>query len=398
MARFQRGSLRVESRKNGQTWVLRYFVTRDSDGRRVEHKIPIGLVQDFPSASAAWAEVERQHLQLNGPDFKVRMTFSHLAQHFMTHELGEQTETVDPKSHTTIAGYKRILKNRCIDRWGKRAALSLEPLEIEQWLKALKRDAGLANPTLDKIRRVMSLVYKHGQRYGLIPRTQEANPMRFVRCKTTSSYEAMILTPQQASAVLTNLDEPERTLTLLAAATGLRISECLGLQWRDVSFEHSEIHVRRTWTCGAIGVPKSTASQAPVPLHPLLAESMQSWRNTTTYSEPMDWVFPSIRCKGARPRTANMLVQGHLRPAAVSAGVLTARDSHRFGFHNLRHSLASFLVRSRTDPKTVQALLRHSDVKTTLQLYAHSVSEDRLGAQGQMLGAILQSGSRAAVN
>jgi len=37
-----------------------------------------------------------------------------------------------------------------------------------------------------------------------------------------------------------------------------------------------------------------------------------------------------------------------------------------------RHSLASFLVRSKTDPKMVQALLRHSDVKTTLQLYAHS--------------------------
>ena len=139
----------------------------------------------------------------------------------------------------------------------------------------------------------MSLVYKHGQRYGLIPRTQEANPMRFVRCKTTSSYEAMILSPQQAFAVLTNLDEPERTLTLLAAGTGLRISECLGLQWRDVSFEHAQIHVRRTWTCGAIGVPKSTASQAPVPLHPLLAESMQAWRNTTPYSQ--SWIGCSLR-------------------------------------------------------------------------------------------------------
>ena len=375
MARFQRGSLRVESRKNGQNWVLRYFVTRNSDGRRVEHKIPIGLVHDFPSVSAAWGEVQRQHLQLNGPDFKVRMTFAHLAQHFMTQELGEQTETADPKSHTTIAGYKRILKNRCIDRWGKRAALSLEPLEIELWLKALKREEGLANPTLDKIRRVMSLVYKHGQRYGLIPRTQEANPMRFVRCKTTSSYEAMILTPQQAFAVLTNLDEPERTLTLLAAATGLRISECLGLQWRDVSFEHSQIQVRRTWTCGVVGVPKSTASQAPVPLHPLLAEFMQAWKNSTAYSQPMDWVFPSMRCKGRQPRTANMLVEDHLRPAAVAAGVLTEDDPRRFGFHNLRHSLASFLVRSKTDPKTVQAILRHSDVKTTLQHYAHSVSE-----------------------
>jgi hypothetical protein len=99
MARFQRGSLRVESRKNGQNWVLRYYVTRTSDGRRVEHKIPIGLVHDFPTESAAWAEVERQHLQLNAPDFKARITFCHLAQHFMNHELGEQTETADKIPH-----------------------------------------------------------------------------------------------------------------------------------------------------------------------------------------------------------------------------------------------------------------------------------------------------------
>ena len=126
------------------------------------------------------------------------MLFSDLAQHYMQHELGNQDEAVDPKSHTTIAGYRRILKNRCLDKWAKRDALGIKPLEVEQWLKALKREEGLENPTFDKTRRVMSLVYKHGQRYGLIPRSQEANPMRFVRCKTTSDYEAMILTPEQA--------------------------------------------------------------------------------------------------------------------------------------------------------------------------------------------------------
>ncbi len=90
-----------------------------------------------------------------------------------------------------------------------------------------------------------------------------------------------------------------------------------------------------------------------------------------------------------------MLVEDHLRPAAVKASVLKEGEKVRFGFHNLRHSLASFLVRSKTDPKTVQALLRHSDVKTTPQLYAHSVSEDRLAAQGEMLEAILQTGGEA---
>src|SRR5580693_2202280 len=62
---------------------------------------------------------------------------------------------------------------------GNRIALGIEPLEVEQWLRTLKKEGELANPTLDKTRRVMSLVYKHGQRYGLIPRNQESNPMRF---------------------------------------------------------------------------------------------------------------------------------------------------------------------------------------------------------------------------
>ncbi len=66
-------------------------------------------------------------------------------------------------------------------------------------------------------------------------------------------------------------------------------------------------------------------------------------------------------------------------------------DPRRFGFHNLRHSLASFLVRIKTDPKTVQTLLRHSDVRMTLQWYTHTVSEDRMAAEGAMLIAILRN-------
>ena len=93
-----------------------------------------------------------------------------------------------------------------------------------------------------------------------------------------------------------------------------------------------------------------------------------------------------------------MLVADYLRPAAIKAGVLAKDDQHRFGFHNLRHSLASFLVRTKTDPKTVQTLLRHSNVKTTLQLYAHSVSEDRMTAQGLALTAFLQPPVTGAVN
>jgi integrase len=131
-----------------------------------------------------------------------------------------------------------------------------------------------------------------------------------------------------------------------------------------------------------------------LPMHVLLAEFMRAWQAQTLCPQPQDWVFPSLKLRGKKPRAANMLVEDYLRPAAVKAQVIAEGDPCRFGFHNLRHSLASFLVRSKTDPKTVQALLRHSDVKTTLQLYAHSVSTDRMTAQGEVRHAIL--GSRPA--
>lgn len=90
------------------------------------------------------------------------------------------------------------------------------------------------------------------------------------------------------------------------------------------------------------------------------------------YAAATDWVFASFRMKGKQPLTGNMLVEDHLRPFATAVGVLKPGDTTtRFGFHNLRHSLGSFLVQARTNPKTVQTLLRHADVHTTLQIYSH---------------------------
>jgi integrase len=171
------------------------------------------------------------------------------------------------------------------------------------------------------------------------------------------------------------------------------------MQWQDANFADSTIHVRRTWTCGQVGLPNTKASKGPVPLHPLLAEFLLSWKQKTPYSQLSDWVFASFRLNGKQPRVANMLVEDYLRPAAAKAGILSSHqdehgrlvedDPRRFGFHNLRHSPASFLVRMRTDPKTVQTLLRHSDVRLTLQFYTTLSAKDRMAAAGEMLSAIL---------
>jgi hypothetical protein len=110
--RHQRGWLKKETRRLGETWALFFRTTRKPDGKRVESKIPIGLVQDFPEKSHAWAEVERLHLRINQVNSRRGVTFGDLAQHYAEHELVDHTETIHPKAHTTVRSYERVLRNR----------------------------------------------------------------------------------------------------------------------------------------------------------------------------------------------------------------------------------------------------------------------------------------------
>jgi integrase len=115
--------------------------------------------------------------------------------------------------------------------------------------------------------------------------------------KTQSEYEAMIIIPEQGFKILGVMPQPERTLTLLIAATGLRISECRGLQWTDVDYDSQQISARRSWTGGKLGKPKSAACKAPVPLVPMLAGFIREWQQQTPYGKPTDWY---LRASGLR--------------------------------------------------------------------------------------------------
>src|SRR5437762_4322805 len=107
--------------------------------------------------------------------------------------------------------------------------------------------------------------------------------------------------------------------------------------WMDLDFEGLVIYVRRAYVWGRFKEPKSKASKAPVPLHPLLAGFLLAWREKTTYPTDGVFVFPSTRLAGSKPLSASILVQKYLRPAAVKAGVLREGQKVRFGFHNFRH-------------------------------------------------------------
>jgi integrase len=164
-----------------------------------------------------------------------------------------------------------------------------------------------------------------------------------------------------------------RVLVLTDAATGLRVSEILALRWSDIDWSSSCIRVNRAYVYGKFGPPKSSASKKPVPLHPLLADSLKGWREETPYQANDDLVFPSFRLKGRKPPRANMLVADHLQPAARKAGI-----TGQIGFHTLRRTLASALVANGSDIRLVQEMLRHSNPLITLDAYARSTTPAKI--------------------
>jgi|SRR5580658_4824878 integrase len=136
-----------------------------------------------------------------------------------------------------------------------------------------------------------------------------------------------------------------------------------------------------------IGQPKSRASRTAVPCVEVLAKHLEEWRTESPYAGGDDRVFASFRNKGKTRRSGSILVTDYLKKAAYDAGVLKEGEKVQFGMHNLRHSLATYLIAVGRDIKTVQTILRHANPLTTFQLYAHGRSQDRSDAQGDILTA-----------
>src|ERR1700758_4210400 len=90
----------------------------------------------------------------------------------------------------------------------------------------------------------------------------------------------------------------ERTLALLDAATGLRVSELLALRWCDVDFENLELRVTRSISHQVLGNCKTEASAKPVPMDSYMADDLLSWRRQSDYASDDHYVFASETMRG----------------------------------------------------------------------------------------------------
>lgn len=183
----------------------------------------------------------------------------------------------------------------------------------------------------------------------------------------------------EARKIIMLASEPYRTMFAIAAMTGLRAGEVMGLQKADLDFELRLIHVERAAWYGRVQTVKSKASRAPVvmseALSTMLKEYLATWR-----PNPEGFLFLN---RNGRPYAANKVVEYGLWP------VLDKLKIERAGMHAFRHCHASLLMDVGANPTVTKEQMRHSDARVTLGIYGHVIGDSQRDAVDKV-GEILR--------
>jgi len=127
----------------------------------------------------------------------------------------------------------------------------------------------------------MHVIFAHACRHEML----QKNPISLVRQSAKRKRTPDVLDAEELKNLLAALQNPARVLVFLTAATGLRVSEALGLKWSDVDFGTGVINLNRAVVHQHVGEMKTEASQKPVPMDGALATALRDWSTQAPYRQ-----------------------------------------------------------------------------------------------------------------
>lgn len=354
-----------EREKGGRAWLWRYRYT-DSGGNRDKDAVIIGDVEQYPTKALAWKAAEGLRLSVNSENPGTQVTFGALIDRYLREQV--------PQRHVTASKYRSWITHHIQPQWGDYPIAKVKPVLVEEWISKLD----LAPKSKGHVRSIMHILFQWAMKWELMD--LQINPMKLVHVKGSSKRlrEPVTLTRKQFHHVLRFVVEPFRTMCVVAMCLGLRASELVGLQWTDFDWKNLSVTIQRGVVIGRVDEVKTRYSNKAIPLDPVLASMLLSYRRQ---AGPGNWVFPSSRTD--RPWWPWTIQRNHLLPAGIKAGL------GRIGWHTFRHSYSTMLRALRVDVKVQQELLRHADIRTTLNIYTQAVPEALRKANSRVVQMVL---------
>jgi integrase len=364
--------------RKGQSWILSYVVKeRKADGQ------------------VDWARRSRKLAPFGG-EYRTKASVQHLAQEILT---PVNTRTAKPESTSSVAhfientylpyaklnlrpstvvGYRMVFRS-LKPHLGNVLMRDFDTVEAERLLNDFAGEKRRAQTALRNAKNFLSGAFRYAVRTGVV----RYNPIREVlvpRGRPMKETEAYTL--EEIAAMVNILPEPAKTAVLVAALTGLRLSEIRGLRYDDISADESELTVNRSVWGTHVGETKTPGSAARIPLLPVLSEVLNRRLRARFLTQ---YVFEG--------KTGGPLVLANLTRRVIQP-TLKAKKIRWAGWHPFRRGLATTLYALDVPDKVIQQILRHSDVAVTRKHYIKTNTSQAQAAMKKLADAFSRTENR----
>jgi integrase len=332
------------------------------------------------------------------------ITVAELARDYITH-LRARTEETDPRRRRaprTVEHDESQLRLHVLPVLGRRPVAELTPADVRRLLdtlasKKLARRGREGEPrrlsawSRNGLLSVLSGLLTYGVRQGVVVHNVVRDLGRDDRPGAQRKSEPRYLSVAELELLLTKMGDTFRPVAATCAYAGLRLSEALGLRWRDVDFDAGDTGTLTV--SGQLGPDgtraplKTAASAATVELLPELTEELKAHRSRVASQDlsrlrPDEFVFTTSR---GRPHNArNVLRAVH---AAGDAVGLNGECRERVGVHDLRHSFVAVALAGGLTLPEAAAAARHANPRVTATVYAGLTDDARAGLGAKLVAA-----------
>ena len=347
--------------KKGKWWVLRYYEDRVEGGvlKRVRTSQPIAprsayrLKSDvkpladelFNKMAVNTSSGSRIDGALTVAEFVEQRYLQHLDQRL---QLSGELH-LEP---STVKGYRDIWKFRGANSSVAKIRLrEFQTYHASRFLMEL--DQSLTHQTHLRIAAFFSGIFKRAKEIGAISGQNPWDDTKVGGARKTFVGHAYSI--DEILDMLEKLPEPARTVCATAAFTGLSASELRGLRWKDYDGESLQV-TQKVWG-RHVGGLKTEARHGAVPAIVVLKKMLDQYKRE----------FP--------PTTGDFIFRGEKRGFALNLDNVSRRviapiiKDKWHGWHGFRRGLGTRLFYMGTDAKTVQQILRHANVSTTMANY-----------------------------
>jgi integrase len=169
---------------------------------------------------------------------------------------------------------------------------------------------------------------------------------------------------------------PREAQAVVCVCFGLRISECLALKWAVIDWINGKLRVERGIVAQNVDDVKSSESRKQMTIDGSLLEVLKTWKQTTQFSANEDWIFASRFQIGRLPYSYDQVWRSFKTAGNVST-------------HVMRHSYRSWLDAVGTPLAVQQKLMRHSDIRITMNVYGDVVTDEMAQAHSKVVGLAL---------